>query len=57
LWWVYSARYFLNKLSNAERASSGVATPRLPVRSKDLAGVKKVQGLAACFDAIRSVIG
>jgi hypothetical protein len=31
-------RYFLNSLSNAARASSGVAAARLPVRSKDFAG-------------------
>ena len=48
----------LKRLSNAARASSGVApTPRLPVRSKDFAGVKNVQELAACFEAMRSVIG
>lgn len=47
----------MKRLSNAARASSGVAPmPRLPVRSKVLAGVKKVHELAACFDTIRSGI-
>ena len=32
-------------------------TPRLPVRSKVFAGVKNVQELAACLDAMRSGIG
>src|SRR4029077_18503979 len=48
---------FLNNASNAERASSGVATARLPVRSKVFAGAKKVHSFFAFFETMRAGMG
>jgi hypothetical protein len=49
--------FLSNSASQAERASSGVATARLPVKSKVFAGAKNVQVFAASFDGIRTGIG
>src|SRR5689334_7732531 len=50
--------HFLNSASNADRASSGVASvPREPVKSNVFAGAKNVQVFAAFFDGIRAGIG
>ena len=48
--------HFLNSASNAARASSGVATPRRPVRSNVFAGAKNSHVLPAFFETIRAGI-